>query len=227
MHRQNSSSPNRLKIILVIVLSVVNLFVLAIAIKTVPQNLREMSSLKKEAAAISANMVTPAELLTEAPTYSETIKTDPAATELATTERPTVEDFSWVAEDDLPYGSVELSDFDSITGGWKGLIIYDPDEIYDEYAVELLNVNINGSPDKLDLTFKWYLIFWEYESESYDLTDMDDTTFTGRWSDGTVWATGPGNVAIEGFYGTGTAQYATGYMDTPDGIPAFFALVRP
>lgn len=46
----------------------------------------------------------------------------------------------------------------------------------------------------------------------------------GKW-----WslASGAGTIRIKNFYEQEGKQYALGSMDTPDGIPALVALVRP
>ncbi len=77
------------------------------------------------------------------------------------------------------------------------------------------------------MTLDWYLIFWSNEGESFDETEMEDSIFNGKWEDGDLWASGAGTIRLTDFYGMNGKQYAIGTMDTPDGIPAYIALVRP
>ena len=44
---------------------------------------------------------------------------------------------------------------------------------------------------------------------------------------GGLWASGAGTIRLTQFYEKNGKQYAIGTMDTPDGIPALVALVRP
>jgi len=149
----------------------------------------------------------------------------------STQERPDLGDFLWYTED-MQYNSIPtdaniIDNLGSLTGGWKALIIYDPDNSADSYAMEFLNIALAGTADDLSLTLDWYLIFWGGEGESFDETDMEDTVFRGKWENGGLWASGAGTIRLELFYSLNDKQYATGTMDTPDGIPAFIALVRP
>jgi hypothetical protein len=114
-----------------------------------------------------------------------------------------------------------------LTGGWKALILYDPNNEYDSNAMEFLNINLAGTEDDLSLTFDWYLIYWSNEGESLDETGMEDTVFSGKWESSGLWASGAGTIRLTHFYEQNQKQYAVGTMDTPDGIPAFIALVRP
>lgn len=114
-----------------------------------------------------------------------------------------------------------------LTGGWKGLIIYDPNNEYDSGAMEFLNVTFAVTAESLSLTLDWYQIFWTNEGESFDETDMEDGIFIGKWESGGLWASGAGTIRLTQFYELHGKQYAVGTMDTPDGTPALVALVRP
>ena len=56
---------------------------------------------------------------------------------------------------------------------------------------------------------------------------MEDSVFLGKWENGGLWASGAGTIRLTQFYEQSGKQYAIGTMDTPDGIPALVALVRP
>ncbi len=154
-----------------------------------------------------------------------------ASVGMSTNERPDLGDFLWyldgVLYNGVPEGAVTMDNLNSLMGGWKALIYYDPYYEYDSSAYDFLNISIDGTADRLSLTLDWYLIFWSWESESFDLTDMEDSVFIGKWENGGLWASGPGTIYLDYFYSLGDKQYAIGTMDTPDGIPAVVALVRP
>ena len=150
---------------------------------------------------------------------------------LSTEERPDLEDFLWYTEDVAYFGvpsDVNIIDnIDPLTGGWKAVIIYDPNDEYDAGAMEFLNIALAGTAENLSLTLDWYQIFWANEGESFDESDMEDGIFSGKWENGGLWASGAGTIRLTQFYEKNGKQHAVGTMDTPDGIPALVALVRP
>ncbi len=154
-----------------------------------------------------------------------------ADVDLSTDQRPDLGDFLWYTEsvfyDGIPNNAAFIEEFEVLTGGWKGLIIYDPENEHGENAMEFLNVNIAGKSDNLNLTLDWYLMFIAGVGESFDETDMEDSVFNGKWEANGLWASGAGTIRLTQFYELNNKQYAVGTMDTPDGIPAIIALVRP
>ena len=150
---------------------------------------------------------------------------------LSTEERPDLEDFLWYTEDvaynGVPADANIIDDISSLTGSWKALIVYDPDNEYDAGAMEFLNIALAGTAESLSLTLDWYQIFWTNEGESFDETDMEDSVFSGKWESGGLWASGAGTIRLPLFYEQSGKQYAVGTMDTPVGTPALVALARP
>lgn len=233
--RDNISSADRGNKILPAILIAANLLMLVIGILTIPSNLR--SAAGKESSVPRAEQTAPA-------TPSPEEQTPSAATEsgsipapevtgvsLSTEERPDLEDFLWytedVAYDGVPSDANIIDNIDPLTGRWKALIIYDPNNEYDAGAMEFLNVALAGTAESLSLTLDWYQIFWANEGESFDETDMEDSVFLGKWEKGGLWASGAGTIRLAQFYELNGNQYAVGTMDTPDGTPALVALVRP
>jgi hypothetical protein len=223
----------KLKKSVIAVLIAANLLMLAIGILTIPPNLRVAAG--KKAPVPGTDQIAPA-----TPPPGE--KTPPAVMEsgsiaapeemrLSTEERPDLEDFLWyiedVAYDGVPSDANFIENIGPLTGSWKALIIYDPNDEYDTGAIEFLNVALAGTAESLSLTLDWYQIFWANEGESFDETDMEDSVFSGRWENGSLWASGTGTIRLTQFYELNGKQYAVGTMDTPDGIPALVALVRP
>ena len=233
--RDNIPSAGRGNKILPAILIAANLLMLVIGVLTIPPNLP--SAAVKESPAPRTEqtaLVTPA---------SEK-ETPPAATEsggipapevtgvsLSTEERPDSEDFLWYTEDvvydGVPSDANIIDNIDPLTGSWKALIIYDPNNEYDAGAMEFLNVALAGTAESLSLTLDSYQIFWANEGESFDETDMEDSVFLGKWEKGGLWASGAGTIHLTQFYELNGKQYAVGTMDTPDGTPALVALVRP
>lgn len=221
---------------LLAILIAANLIMLAIAIITIPQNLRresEKTSALVDSADSSESLDT--EDITDTSNPSEPNIGDEgqgeAAVSLSTNKRPDLGDFLWYVEgvfyDGIPTDAAPITDFAVLAGGWKGLIIYDPENEHGENAMEFLNVNIAGKLDNLSLTLDWYLMFIAGAGESFDETDMEDSVFRGKWEADGLWASGPGTIRLTKFYELNNNQYAIGTMDTPDGIPAYIAMVRP
>jgi hypothetical protein len=150
---------------------------------------------------------------------------------LSTEKRPDLGDFIWYSEDvfynGVPSGVNTIDNIGPLTGSWKAFIIYDPDNTHNSSGMEFLNVAIAGTADNLSLTLDWYQVFWADAGESIDETDMEDSVFNGKWENGGLWASGPGTIRLTQFYEQNGKQYAVGKIDTPDGIPAYIALVRP
>ena len=224
------------------ILILANLVMLIIGIITIPPNLQRK---EKKLESASTNEVDSTFIEEELPAINDeeenssdisNIEDNPLhevvqSIDYSTEVRPNLGDFLWYTEDvfyeGLPSDISIIENFQYTTKGWKGLIIYDLDNEYGSNAMEFLNVNIEGSKDNLSLTLDWYLMFIAGEGSSFDETDMEDGVFTGKWQDNGLWASGPGTIHINQFYELNNKQYAIGTMDTPDGIPAFVALVRP
>ncbi len=220
---------------MIAVLLAANLLMLVIGILTIPPNLRAAAGKEPPVPrAEQAALVTP----------SSEEQTPPATTEsggipapeetgvsLSTEECPDLEDFLWCTEDVVyngaPNDADAITSLDRLTGGCKALIIYDPNNEYDAGAMEFLNVALAGTVESLSLTLDWYQIFWANDGESFDETDMEDGVFSGKWESSGLWASGAGTIRLTQFYEQNGKQHAVGTMDTPDGIPALVALVRP
>ena len=244
--RSNISSTGRGKKILPAILIAANVIMLVVGIFTIPPNLRSADG--KESPVPGTELTAPVTPSPEeeAPpvTPSPEEKNPPATTEsgdtpspeetgasLSTEERPDLSDFLWYTEDvaynGVPSDASIIDNIGSLTGSWKALIIYDPNTEFDAGAMEFLNVSLAGTAESLSLTLDWYQIFWANEGESFDETDMEDGIFNGKWESGGLWASGAGTIRLTQFYTQNEKQFAIGTMDTPDGIPALVALVRP
>lgn len=155
----------------------------------------------------------------------------PEVADLSTEERPDLGDFLWYTEsvfyEGPPTEAAPIEQFDAVTGGWKALILYDPENTVGSSAMEFLNIDISGAQGSVKLTLDWYLIFWSDAGESIDETGDEDTIFTGAWENGSLWASGAGTIRLSDFYTMNGSQYAIGTLDASDGTPAYIALVRP
>ncbi len=171
----------------------------------------------------------------EMETEMETMVSDEFLTgtgsELSTTERPSLEDFLWYTEnvmyEGVPVDVIDITDLSRLTGSWKSLIMYDPEGMWGPSGMSFSNTDISGNEEELTLTVDWYMTFWSQEGQSVDESNQDDAAFNGKWENDGLWASGPGTIRITRFYEWNEKQYAIGTMDSPDGIPANVALIRP
>ncbi len=220
---------------LIAVLVAANLVMLVIGILTIPPNLQAAAGKDSPATKTEQTAPTTPEPKEGTPPALEGSGTTSTAEEtgasLSTEERPDLGDFLWYTEDvrynGIPTGAKTIGTISPLIGSWKALITYDPDNEFDSEAMEFLNVVLVGTAESLNLTLDWYQIFWANEGESFDETDMEDSVFSGKWENGGLWASGEGTIHLTQFYELNEQQYAIGTMDTPDGIPALVALVRP
>lgn len=148
----------------------------------------------------------------------------------STDSRPSASDFSWYMDDvyanGIPIYSLPIYDSSMIVGDWKGFILYDPDNSFNSFATEYMNVNIDIQDMKADVTFDLYQ-FCPGNSEIINV-DGEVMKYSGNFEAGAVYATGGGNVHLDSFYSlSDNRQYAVGRIDTVDGTPAYLALVRP
>ena len=149
----------------------------------------------------------------------------------STTQRPSLSDFMWyfdnVHYNGIPLDATYIYDSEQIVGDWKGFIFYDPERKMNSYGIEFLNVNLKIDGQKADVAFDLYELHLE-NTEVINEEGGPVLSYSGNFEAGAVYATGGGNVHIDSFYTMpDKKQYAVGYLDTPDGTPAYLALVRP
>ena len=150
--------------------------------------------------------------------------------DLATTERPKLSDFMWYFDgayyNGIPDGVTYVYDSAQMVGDWKGFIFLDPERKMNSYAFQFMNVNLDIDGQRAFVVFDMYQYCPE-NSEAFDMNG-EKQEYSGNFENGAVYATGIGNVHIDTFYfGDDNREYAIGYLDTPDGTPAYLALVRP
>lgn len=234
MTNQNTPPGGKGERVLLLVLTAANLLLLAAGMITIPPHLQGAMKKADPPTEAASPIVTQEPEPADTPTPTDTPQSagaDAPPAAWSTEERPNLGDFLWYTEDVLYNGvPAHTSPMDSLsllTGSWKALIVYDPNNEFDSGAMEFFNISLAGTEDDVSLTCDWYLIFWANEGESFDETSMEDTVFRGKWENGGLWASGAGTVRLTQFYEQNQKQYAVGTMDTPDGIPAVVALVRP
>ncbi|NLA87825.1 MAG: hypothetical protein GX847_11220, partial [Clostridiales bacterium] len=153
-----------------------------------------------------------------------------ATTDLSTSERPDLGDFLWYLDgvyyDGVPDGSILLTDFSDLKGGWKALFYYDPDNIANAFGYDFLNIALDGEVGSATMTLDWYMYVWE--DESYDKSGDSDTILSGAFDQDGITVSGDGyRIVMYAFYELNAKQYGLGYMELQSGEPTFVALIRP
>lgn len=143
----------------------------------------------------------------------------------------TLDDFYWYIEDvkqnGIPRDAKIITDKSKICGAWKCLIEIDPNDKRQEAAVEYAFVNIAVRNGAVKLCLDPIRIKFAREGDFRDLSRQHDSIFKGRWENGGIYVTGPGNIRIRKFYSRNGRQYAVGEGILPDGCQENYALVRP
>ena len=151
---------------------------------------------------------------------------------LSTNERPVLGDFEWCVGQfgfirQAPEDAELISDVQGYTGGWKAMIIYNPDDPNGIFTRELDNIYIGVYDDnRAEVTIDWYLLVPDY-SEISNLEDMEDTLFTGGITNTGISANGPALISLDSFWNSSGRQYALGSLTMQDGTNAYLAMVRP
>lgn len=144
-----------------------NLIMLVIGIITITPNLQRK---EKNLASPSNNEINSTIIEEELSTINEEVANDSDISNIeedlsnesvqiidySTEARPDLGDFLWYTEgvfyEGLPSDITIIENFKYTTKGWKGLIIYDPENEHGANAMEFLNINIDGTEDNLSLT---------------------------------------------------------------------------
>ena len=143
----------------------------------------------------------------------------------------TLADFYWyidgVKQNGIPSDAQIITDKSKIGGAWKCLIEVDPKDQRQSSAAEYAFVNIVVKGDDVKLCLDPLRIKFGREADYRDLSRQADSIYKGRWENGGIYVTGPGNIRIKKFYTLKGRQYAIGEGILPDGCQENFALVRP
>lgn len=151
---------------------------------------------------------------------------------LSTGERPRFEEFEWCYGQfgfvrQAPENAALISDVQVYNGGWKAMIIYNPDDADGIFTRELDNISVSVDQNHtVQLTVDWYLMAPDY-SEITNEEDMEDTVFTGAVTNTGISVNGSALINIDNFWHDGERQYATGTITPQNGVTGYLAMVRP
>ena len=153
----------------------------------------------------------------------------PAETVVSAADRPTLEEFQWydtVRETGVWQKAKRLTEFDTLSGSWKGMIVYAADRKMEPYARELLNVTITGEAQDCRLTLDWYQMCWE-ERTPRDETGKADSVLSGVYRNNECYVAGSGSIILGKFCRYEGKEYAFGSLTLTDGNTVELVLLRP
>ena len=119
-----------------------------------------------------------------------------------------------------------MKEFETLTGSWKGMIVYALERKMEPYARELLNVNLTGEEQDCCLTLDWYQMCWE-EQVPRSETNKADSVFSGAYRSGECYVTGSGSITLGQFCRYEGKEYAFGSLTLTDGNTVELVLMRP
>ena len=118
-----------------------------------------------------------------------------------------------------------ISDFSQLTGGWKAVVVSNP-ETPSGSIVYYLNMDISGSEDAVTVVLDWDS--WKLSSTGDLIGDPStDSVYSGKWNSNSIYAEGMGSISIYDFYYDRGAQYGLATVFWPDNSYGVMAFVRP
>ena len=127
---------------------------------------------------------------------------------------------------DLSDSAEKVSDFSSVTGYWKAVMISDPDsEKPDGKFTDLFNVEIAGSSDETSVIFNWGRRLMDKTGEELDLRGTRGG-HTGTFTDGAINAKGSNSIELTDFRSDNGINYAVGKYKWSDGTEGYIGLMR-
>ncbi len=120
-----------------------------------------------------------------------------------------------------------IDSFDTVTGGWRAVMVTDPLELLDCYSTDNMNIDISGSPDSATITFNSNKRRFHKNGEVLNLSG-EHPSFQGSFTDGSIYAASrSGSVKLDHFYIDGDKEYALGVYTFPSGEIGYIGMVRP
>lgn len=152
------------------------------------------------------------------------------AAKYSTYDRPSSDEFGWCfgqfgLVSGPPEGTKTVTDPLAFSGGWKAMIIYNPNDTSAGFTREFDNIDIKINNGKVSLTIDWYYLE-EPESETMNLEDMDDVVFTGKAGSKGISVTGIADITVNSLWKANGKEYAVGKVTTTGGTQGYLALVR-
>lgn len=129
----------------------------------------------------------------------------------------------WVV---MSSGAERITDANAVKGGWKAVMISDPNNRRNGMFTDYMNVNISGSASEMTVTLGWSTRYFNNEGMSVDAGGYDSTV-KGSFSDGSLYATGSGSLMLTGFWYDNGKEYAVGTYTWQDGVDGYIGLIRP
>ncbi len=127
-----------------------------------------------------------------------------------------------------PSSGTRMTNFLSVAGYWKAVMISDPDNTTEEgRTVDHFNVEIYGSPSETKVIYNWNKRYYEKTGAVEDFLTIS-AGHTGSFSNGSITANlDSTKLVLTDFWTDGSTQYALGKYTWPDGSVGYVGLIRP
>lgn len=153
----------------------------------------------------------------------------PAQNPFANLSTPTFDDFLWCygqfgLTEDIPEGSVQITDQAQWAGGWKCFILYTPQTVTDTMIreVDYAELTVNGTRT----VFRLKPVQYEIDGEPYDKSNDAEKLFYGKLFEGSFFASGDGDITIYYAWKKGGKEYAVGEYRMDETTAYYVALTR-
>ena len=120
-----------------------------------------------------------------------------------------------------------ITDLSLLTGGWKAVMISDPDKKRGDTFTDYMNIDISVGQSGVAVKLNWNKRVFDSDGKSADVSGSP-SSLTGSFDKGTLSATGSGAIKITDFcydFDKGV-EYAYGTYTWPDGVEAYVGLLR-
>lgn len=139
----------------------------------------------------------------------------------------TMKDFSYTdGWSSMSPSAKRITDFDSVVGFWKGVMVTDPENETEEgKSFDYFNVEISGSADDTFAIINWDRRVIEKTGEKLELRGSQGG-FSGTFTNGSLKAENGNIIELTDFYSDGGKEYAVGKFIWTGGSTGYIGLVR-
>lgn len=120
-----------------------------------------------------------------------------------------------------------INDFSALKGGWKAVMISDPQNKREGMFTDYLNVEISGTDIDTVVTLKWRERLMSNSGGSVIDVSGYDSNLAGSFLGGEIEAVGSGKITLTDFYYDNGKEFAEGKYIWTDGVEGYIGLIRP
>ncbi|MBQ7718569.1 MAG: zinc ribbon domain-containing protein [Clostridia bacterium] len=235
---QRSSNGARKTIIILVIVIVVLIAAAAVAAVLLlgRKNDTPADSIKTEQSQTETKEEEQAEQEPEAPHEMTFEEAQQIAAGFSTAELPDLAAFDWYtpsigsgAAPGFLNGAAPITNPTLVEGGWKMLVVWDPQRVRGAYCWDVENAQIwNQGGDSASMNVTPYIFYEPDLGYTTDMSNQPPVNYLGNWANDALHVSVSYTyMDINYFYEYEGKQYAIGTILAPDGTPGEVALVRP